>query len=120
LYCVVLQDNAELKGQVRAAEKQRADLEQDLAAATRAHDEEASRLRRISKKTAEELEEAQQQLKEARERLSTLEMQHQQAAQDLDAATAQLHALQDKGSDADAALSGNSQLKQVRALWEWV
>jgi seryl-tRNA synthetase len=112
----MLQDNAELKGQVRAAEKQRADLEQDLAAANKAHGEEATRLRRIRKKTAEDLEEVQQQLKESRERLSTLELEHQQAVQELDAVTVQLHALQDKGVTADAAVSENTQLKQVRVL----
>lgn len=110
----VLQDNAELKGQVRAAEKQRADLEQDLAAQVKAHDEEATRLKRILRQTGDDLLEAQQQLKGARERLSTLEMEHQQAVRELDAVTAQLHALQDKGLTADAAVSENTQLKQVR------
>lgn len=106
---------------MRAAEKQRADLEQDLAAQLKAHseeakqhNEEANRLKRILRQTGEDLQEAQQQLKGARERLSTLELEHQQAVQELDAVTAQLHALQDKGVTADAAVSENTQLKQVR------
>lgn len=108
-----MQDNAELKGQVRAAEKLKAEVEQALAAAERSHSEEAGRLRRISKKTAEELEEAQLQLKELRERLSTLELSEQQALRELQTATAQLTALQDKGVKTDSALNENVELKQV-------
>lgn len=110
---LIAQDNAELKSQVRAAEKLKADAEQALAAAERAHTEEAGRLRRISKKTAEELEEAQLQLKALQERLSTLELSEQQALRELQAATAQLETLQDKGGKADAALVENTDLKQV-------
>lgn len=118
-----LQDNGELKGQVRAAEKLRAEAEQALAAAEKAHGEEAARLRRIGKKTAEDLEEAQLQLKALRERLDTLELSEQQALRELAAATTQLDALQSKGVRADSAMSENAELKQVRAGlpgWVWV
>lgn len=121
MYCVtvhhtfpLLQDNAELKGQVRAAERVKAEAEQALAAAAQAHSEEASRLRRIGKKTAEELEEAQMQLKELRERLSTLELSEQQALQELQVATTQLDTLQSKRVMADNAINENAELKQVR------
>jgi hypothetical protein len=95
-------------------EKLRAEAEQALAAADKAHSEEATRLRRISKKTAEELEEAQLQLKAARERLGTLELSEQQALRELAVATAQLDSLQSKGVVADSAITENAELKQVR------
>lgn len=106
-------DNAELKGQVRSLEKLRAEAEQTLAAALKAHGEEANRLRRISKKTGEELEDAQLQLKAAQERLSTLELSEQQALRELAVATAQLDSLQSKGVVADSAITENAELKQV-------
>jgi hypothetical protein len=111
----ILQDNAELKSQVRSVEKLGAEAEQALATAEKAHSEEANRLRRISKKTAEDLEEAQLQLKAAQERLSTVELQWQQASQELAVATAQLDALQTQGFKADSAIAENTRLKQVCA-----
>jgi seryl-tRNA synthetase len=111
-----LQDNAELKGQVRSAEKLRAEAEQAFAAAEKAHGEEANRLRRISKKTAEDLEEAQLELKALRERLETLELSEQQALRELQAATTQLDALQSRGVKVDSAINENTELKQVRVL----
>jgi seryl-tRNA synthetase len=106
-----LQDNAELKGQVRSAEKLRAEAEQAFAAAEKAHGEEANRLRRISKKTAEDLEEAQLELKALRERLETLELSEQQALRELQAATTQLDALQSRGVKVDSAINENTELK---------
>lgn len=111
-----MQDNAELKGQVRSAEKLRAEAEQALVAAEKAHGEEANRLRRISKKTAEDLEEAQLELKALRERLETLELSEQQALRELQAATTQLDALQSRGVKVDSAINENTELKQVR-VW---
>lgn len=115
LSAVMLQDNAELKNQVRSVDKLRAEAEQALAAAEKAHSEEANRLRRISKKTAEDLEDAQLQLKTALEQLSTVQLQEQQASRELQVATAQLDALQSKGFNADAAITENAKLKQARA-----
>jgi hypothetical protein len=107
------QDAAELKAQVRSAENLKAEAEAALVAAQRAHTEEATRLRRISKKAAEDLEEAQLQLKELRERLSTLELSEQQALRELQAASTQVASLQDKGAQADSALNENTDLKEV-------